>query len=160
MATQKRKQAYSGGDVFLVPLKDGSQSVGQVLSITKRALNSCICAFFDIRLPNGVKKVEQALKEGDLIAVQFVTVDLLKKGYWPVIEAREVEIDIEKYIPLQDIEQKGFVGAHIEGSGIIQEFLSAYYALRPWDTWYEPDYLDKLLVSPDKRPANVILTRR
>ena len=29
--------------------------------------------------------------------------------------------------------------------------------LAPWDDWHDPFYLDKLLLSPDKKPKNVIL---
>jgi hypothetical protein len=159
MVAGKKSQAFAEGDVFLVSLNDASHCVGQVLNITKSALNSCICAFFDVRLPEGAREVHTPLNEGNLIAVQFVTPDLLKKGYWPVIDKRDVAVDVEKTIPLRRYEQEGFVGAKVIGSGIIREFLSAYYALRPWDTWHDPGYLDKLLVSRDKRPANVILTK-
>lgn len=160
MSTKPKGQAIAVGDVFLVSLIDASHCVGQVLGITKAALNSCICAFFDVHLPEGAREVTVPLNEVNLIAVQFVTPDLLKKGYWPVIDKRKIAVDVEKYIPLQRYEREGFVGAEIIGSGNIRQFLSAYYALRPWDNWFESDFLDKLLVSPDKRPANVILTKQ
>ena len=159
MNAKKGSAPIAEGNVFLVPLNDASYAVGQILAISKKALNSCLCAFFDIHLTTGVEKLDEPLTEGGLIAVQFVTIDLLKKGVWIGIGHRSVALDVEKYVPLMRLEQSGYVGAKIIGSGIIREFLSAYYALRPWDTWHDPNYLDKLLVPERKRPANVMLTK-
>jgi hypothetical protein len=103
--------------------------------------------------------VDQPLEERNLIAVQFVTPDLLKNGRWAIVDNREVTIDLERHIALDKLQQRGFVGAIIEGSGIIEHFLNAYCGLRPWDDFKDPNYFDKLLVSPSKRPAHVILTR-
>lgn len=159
MTEKPKKQAVQQGDVFFVPLIDGTQSIGQVVKVTKKALNSIVCAFFDIHLSVAGDQVEQDLQEGDLISVRFVTSDLLADGYWRVIENRKVKIDVESYIPVANLERNGFVGVSIVGSGNIQEFLSAYYGLCPWDAWHDPTYLDKLLVPQKKRPANVLLTK-
>jgi len=48
----------------------------------------------------------------------------------------------------------------IVGSANIAEFLNAYYGLVPWDDWADPNYLDKLLISPDKKPKNIIFKNR
>jgi hypothetical protein len=106
MATKRKRQPFSAGDVFLVPLSDGSSSVGQVLSITPRAMNSCICAFFDVRIsPNA--KGDIPLADEKLIAVQFVTPESLASGLWPVIDNRRLAIDIESHIPLNALSSTG-----------------------------------------------------
>ena len=42
------------------------------------------------------------------------------------------------------------MGINTEGSAIIDDLLS-YFSLAPWDDWHDPEYLDKLLISPDKK---------
>lgn len=159
MVARRKRQTIGTGDVFLVPLSDGSWCAGQLLQITKKALNSCICAFFDVRLLAESDIVNRPLHEANLFAVQFVTPESLKKALWPIVENREVTIDLERYIPLDKLQQHGFVGAKIVGDGIIDDFLNAYYGLRTWDDFHDPNYFDKLLASPGKRPADVILTK-
>jgi len=163
-AKKPSSKVLQPGAVFLVRLVDGTHGVGQVLKVTKEAMNSVLCAFFDIRLEGDAGDAMLALDTTrldatHLVSVQFVTPDLLKKRTWPIVAERAPAVAIEDYVPLQALERNGFVGAKIVGSGNIGEFLSAYHALCPWDEWADPHYLDKLLVSPDKRPSNVILTK-
>ena len=54
------------------------------------------------------------------------------------------------------IEQGNIIGINTEGSAIIDDFIKAYFSLAPWDDWHDPEYLDKLLISPDKKPENLI----
>jgi hypothetical protein len=51
------------------------------------------------------------------------------------------------------VQRPGFVGASVHGSGILNEFVNAFYGLTPWDDWHDPYYLDHLLVSPEKKPV-------
>jgi hypothetical protein len=60
---------------------------------------------------------------------------------------------------LPALERANFVGARITGSGIMMEFLDAFYALRAWDDYADPAYFDKLLLTHDKKPSRLILTR-
>lgn len=46
--------------------------------------------------------------------------------------------------------QKWQVGDYF-GIPIEDDFIKA-----PWDDWHDPEYLDKLLISPDKKPENLI----
>jgi len=158
-AKKASSKALQPGAVFLVRLVDGTHGVGQILKVTKEAMNSVLCAFFDVRLEGDADDAIAALDKTHLVSVQFVTPDLLRSGTWTIIGERAPAVAIEDYLPLRVLERNGFVGAKIVGSGNIAEFLSAYHALCPWDEWADPYYLDKLLVSPDKRPSNVILTK-
>ena len=53
----------------------------------------------------------------------------------------------------------GWVGAKVIGSGNVNKFMNAYFGLSLWDDWHDPTYLDRLLVSPEKRPAKLILKK-
>ena len=80
------------------------------------------------------------------------------KGFWPIIQQGIVNKNILKqYFPNIDlIEQGNIIGINTEGSAIIDDFIKAYFSLAPWDDWHDPEYLDKLLISPDKKPENLI----
>lgn len=49
MTEKKKRQRPRAGDVFAVPLDDGSHAVGQMLGHEPEALNSFGCAFYDLR---------------------------------------------------------------------------------------------------------------
>ena len=50
-------------------------------------------------------------------------------------------------------EGKPVIGAKIIGSGIVNEFVEAFYGLVPWDDWKAPHYLDSLLISEAAKPV-------
>jgi hypothetical protein len=159
MARGKRAK-WNVGDLFLVPQSDAFSSLGQVLSYEASALNSVLCAFYDIRFTaRGPEELPEELLEGDLISIQFTTRDLLDSGVWKVVGHRK-PANLRMFPQLESLRACGFVGAEVTGSGIILKFLDAYYGLHPWDAWYEPDYLDKLLIHPDRKPKNLVLRQK
>lgn len=151
-----RKQKWKNGDVFLVPLLDGTYTVGQVIRKTKEALNSAVCAFFDIRLIEGAAENIEELTDNLLVALKFSSVGLLDAGEWEVVDNR-VPLDTRKYFDLDQLAKDRYLNVNIVGSANLRELMNAYYALSPWNTFYDPQYLDKLLISPDKKPRNLIL---
>lgn len=48
MIPKKKRQRHKEGDVFAVPLGDGSYALGQILSYEPEALNSVGCAFYGL----------------------------------------------------------------------------------------------------------------
>src|SRR5258708_23647315 len=78
----RRGTKWSEGSVFLVPQSDGLCSVGQVLKLTPGALNSVICAFYDIRVKPGAAVSADDLSADKLVSMQFTTPDLLNSGIW------------------------------------------------------------------------------
>jgi hypothetical protein len=152
------RQRWSEGSIFLVPQSDGRSSAGQALRRTPQALNSVVCAFYDVRPPGGALTTAD-LDADRLIAILFVTPELLNRGNWRVIG--EAPVRHLKLMPrLREVEANGFVGAKIIGSGNIEAFLDAFYGLRAWDDWAKPDYLDGLLLSPEKKPKSLLFRGR
>jgi hypothetical protein len=151
----KRRIKWLPGDNFLVPLEDGTYGRGQVLSYELHALNSALCAFSSIRHENVPAHLD-TISEDNLIAILFVTRDLLDSGRWHVVNNGPI-ILWEKFVDIRRMRDKGFVGVAIEGSRIVANFLSAYHKLVPWNVYFDPEYFDKLLISPDRKPANLLL---
>ena len=135
------RQIARVGDTFWVPLEDGTHSLGQIVEIQPAVLNSITCAFFDCRQP---QPTPVSLSSRPLITVQFVTGHLFRSGAWMRVENCPVTVEPHE-LPYRDTESRGWVGAKVVGSGLILEFLSAYYGLRSWREMHDPDYFQKLL---------------
>jgi len=112
----RRRAKWSEGSVFLVPQSDGLCSVGQVLKLTPGALNSVICAFYDIRVKPGAAVSVDDLSSDELVSMQFTTPDLLNSGIWALV-AQFAPKHLERMTWLPALEKANFVGAVIKGSG-------------------------------------------
>lgn len=155
----RRSQSFSSGDVFRIQLLDGSCALGQIIEVTKQAMNSVLCGFYDVRAAETEIDRTEIFRR-NLISVQFVTPESLKRSSWPVVRHEAVPFDPNEFIPFDELAEKGFVGARIVGSGIMKEFMNAYFGLKPWDDWHDPTFLDSLLAPGAKRPSAIVLTKK
>ena len=82
---------FESGDIFGVPLPDGSLALGQFLSRERQALNSVGCALFSATCPT------TGPVPGELtpISALLLTPDLLNKGIWPLLTKREAIVPPE-----------------------------------------------------------------
>lgn len=153
----RRRQSWKDGAYFLVPQKDGRSSVGQVLD--RMMPNVVRCALYSERIENGAafEGCRSRIHEETLIALLATTRDLLDEGRWEVVGAGTATIDMRRR-PHEALREKGWIGARVVGSGIVEDFLNAFFCLEPWDAWKDPNYLDSLLVSPEKKPKRLILS--
>lgn len=147
MSSGRRRQEWGPGSVFLLPLADGRWCVGQVIG--RGILRSTWIVLFDLVVASSDVP---ALTDERIFASIMVTTDLLDSGQWRVAgSAPEPGSDwLAGHVALQEA---GYVGATIRGSGNVEEFVNAFYGLVPWDDWYVPNYLDAFLVSPEKKPT-------
>lgn len=155
MPRGKKKKTWGPGDNFLVPLEDDTYGQGQVLSYEEDAMNSVICAFSSIRFEKLPTHLD-VIPEESLVAIIFVTRDQLDYGGWPIVNRGPI-ISWEKYIDIRQMRSRGFIGTKIIGTFNAETLLNAYHGLVFWDDFHDPEYLDKLLISPDRKPADVLL---
>ena len=149
-----KSQKWQIGDVFTVPQTDGKHSLGQVVGQEREALNSVVCAFFDLRGECTESDwAPQLLRRKDVIALLFVTRDLLDRGRWRVVGWREPSKLGQDGI-VDEARSNRYIGVEIRGSGIVEKFLNAFYGLHPWDAWHNPRYLDRLLIDPSRKPPD------
>ena len=135
------------GNVFAVPLPDGRGSIGQVIAVLNDA-GAVACALFPVSVEMGQSVPELPQP----ILVQVITPDLLARGYWPVLETREVRVPSSLF-HWEDYREAGWVGLKIIGSGIIREFVAAYYGFAPWNMMADPEFFTKLLIEGAERPT-------
>ena len=146
-------RSWSVGDLFLVPQSDGGHTVAQILAHELAAMNSAICAFTLRRAQPG--EAVGPIEPSEIIAVQYVTIELLDSGEWPVAGTRPPVV-AETELELADKRANHFAGTKICGSGVITSLLNACFGLEPWDDWNDPEQLDKLLTDPRHKPALVV----
>ena len=154
----RKKQKWQVGDYFGIPIEDDFLAVGQIFGKYDWIGVACLINKMKISSKNLPLYEDIKIDKNDVIAAMFITEESLDKGFWPIIQQGIVNKNILKqYFPNIDlIEQGNIIGINTEGSAIIEDFIKAYFSLAPWDDWYDPEYLDKLLISSDKKPENLI----
>jgi hypothetical protein len=147
-----RRKTWDVGNLFAIPLSDSSYALGQVVGREAEVLNSITCAFYRTRVTAAtLSSVREVPDERDLIAVQFTTKDLLTRRIWKVLGNYPVTLP-QSVFPHEDKRHQRWIGATVEGSGIMVHFLNAYFGLERWDQMKDPHFFDKLLLRPDLRP--------
>lgn len=152
----KKKQTWKIGDLFLVPTLDGKLALGQVVGQEQWVLNSVSVVLFARRVdsPQGVA-FDQCTGVDDAIAILFVTRDSLDRGEWPVVGPHPITIP-HTHLPYEHLRSRRFVGAKVIGTGIVKDFLNAYFGLAPWNMMKDPNYFDGLLLAPDRKPSSLV----
>jgi hypothetical protein len=157
-ARMARKQPWKAGDVVLVPLLDGSWCPAQVLAAEPQALNSVAMAFFEQRIDDSAPAAGGKLDPAKIFSIPLVTRDLLDNGRWRVVGEEEVLVAAAQR-PYETTRSRGFIGAKIKGSGLVESFLDAFYGLAAWDEMPDPAYYDGYLLRPDLKPLDRLVYR-
>lgn len=153
------KQTWKAGDIFLIPNADGLFTPGQVIAHEKRTLHSASCAFFDQRVASREEARTIKLDPAKCVSALLVTPDSLDEGLWVIVGNQSVVLP-KKLWPYEEmLSRKQKNGPLVRGSGNVVAFLDAFHRLCPWDSWFRADYLDEYLLTPDKKPKNVILVK-
>ncbi len=158
--TRRKRQKWQIGDYFLIPLVNNEFAIGQVIGRVIKALDSVICVFFavKVRVEEEAQKKVKILSGKEVVSAKLTTRDSLDWGIWKIFNNAQ-PLSFNDYLSEKEVKiivSKKIVGLVTEGSGIMTDFMNAFYALKPWDMYYEPDYFDNLLVSPDKKPRKLL----
>jgi hypothetical protein len=146
----RRKQKWSKGSLFKVPLQDGSYVIGLVLEITPQALNSLVAAFYNCKTS---PDMDISISDIDLHKpdiVQFVTRDLLDKGIWLVVKDDVTNMKVEDFLDFAEIESNDFIGVRIIGSGIIVNVFNILHHLES-NSFAIPGYIESLLYKNNRK---------
>jgi len=149
----KKKQEWNIGDLFFVKLTDGTYAMGQVLDTS--IPNTASCAFFDHRQKTAIPTNCVEVTEDNVIATATVIASHLDRGAWSVFTRCKPVLAREKW-PNEATRRGGWVGSMVYSGAILEDFFNAYYCLVPWDQFHDPQYLDRLLISPSKKPKDLM----
>jgi hypothetical protein len=151
---KRKRQDWTVGDVFTVKTSNARYAVGQVLD-HPGPLVSVAVALFDHILEAPDAALSSELSRARLISAVFTSDDLLDSGRWQVVGRRAIALP-RKVFPGAHTLAKGGVGEKVIGSFNLATFVEAYFGLAPWDRFQDPAYMDKLLISPARKPTKLI----
>jgi hypothetical protein len=146
-----KPKSWDTGDAFIVPLIDGSFTIGQVLS-----KNHCTCVVYDIRsltLPTITQTEFKALKPISILHLS--NGDFLNNGHWGVLFNEKVTLNPDS----GHGGRFGEIGSlSYGGCEVLTDLANAYWGLTPWNTLGKEDYYDKMLLKNVSRPttANIL----
>lgn len=152
---RRKKQAWKANDVFAVSLKDGEYGIGHVLDL--QMSNVVRVAIYNLKVKDySTVQWDTAIKFENVIALLATTKEQLDYGVWKIIH--ELDYNIPKEIfPNEQFRKSGWIGAKIYDAALIEKFINAYHGLIFWDSWPDPNYLDKYLINIEKKPKKLML---
>lgn len=144
---KSKSKPIDAGTVFGVPLLDGTFAVSQIADWMDPV--SARCFLFDVRV-KCISLIETAIPADLAVCKAIVMRARLDDGTWPVGKTLEVKVPISQW-PFEETKSKGWIGAPVITSLLFEELANAWFGLKFWDDWYDHRYLDKFLMSADKR---------
>lgn len=149
-----KKVTWQPNDVFAVPLLNGNYAIGHILD--QRLMNAVRIALYDETIKDLDNiELKGLINNDDLISLIEVTREQLDYGVWKTIGNKQTNIPIEKYANEQFRTNK-WINSIVRDAAIAEDFLNAYHGFLPWDKYYDPNYFDKILISPSKKPRHLI----
>ena len=137
-----KKQKWKVGDIFQVPLENGTYGFGQVVWTS---YTHPVCGLFDINKTD-VPTLEEIVSN-PFISILSLTPNSLDNHSWKVLGNMNVRVQ-KKDVP------KKFIGITTDfTSGILEELANAFYGVTPWNVFAEEDFFDEILLPTVKRPS-------
>ena len=153
-----KKIIWKSGDVFAVPLKNGSFAIGQVLD--SRIINCLRCVFYCETIDNLDKiEIQKLCQKKDMISLVEVTREQLDYNVWKVIGNKPISIPLEKF-PNEDFRNNEWIGSITYDAALAEDFLNAFYCQIPWNDWFNPNFLDEFLIDISLKPKKLILIEK
>ncbi|MEH6955185.1 Imm26 family immunity protein [Neobacillus drentensis] len=146
-----KPQKWKDGDVFSIPLSNGSYGYGQIL--WHKGKKSVTCAILKMNSEN-ILLVEEIIQS---IVVSVITTrsEDLDEGKWKIIGNVPLMIK-EEMVPWEHSGKPG-VGSKIYQELILVSLIEAFFAIKPWNFLnFKDSFMDTLLLPGINRPSNVI----
>ena len=90
----------------------------------------------------------------NVISCIAVSREQIDYGVWRILGYTDIICD-KNMFKNEGFASNGYVGAKVYDAALAEDFLSAFHAIIPWDDWFDPNYLDALLISKQKKPNNL-----
>ena len=147
-----KKSKWVPGMIYAVPLADGSFGMAQ--AIDAMTVNIIYVAIFIDRTCD-IPPTPPKLTRTHAVSLVATWRQHLNSGDWPSIGVGPLVYQ-KKDFPNEQFAKKGYIGAKHYDIGILQDFLSAYHGIVPWNVNYKEDYYDQFLMLGKERPSNII----
>jgi hypothetical protein len=153
---RKKRIAWNFGNVFGVKLPDGD-------FVLLKAIDLFMPHWVYVAITN--KKVSNAeaalpaLNRDDIISLIAISKKEFDSGE-VVLLGNQTLIASKPDFKNELYKDNGYIGAKTYDTGLAADFLIAFHKLAPWDDWGDPDYLEEFLISPKKKPKDLIYLKR
>lgn len=135
------------GDVFIVPLADGTQGVAQVIEVIAE-LAAALCAFYAYRVnAQAVAAATFDFARADIVTVTPMSLLALVSGEWPILHNAPVaHADLSR--KLDPLRASGYVGLVMANAKAMASLMNAHHGLGPWEIGTDRDFLRRLVSRP------------
>lgn len=148
---RRKRLKWELGDTFLVPLKDNSYGLIQVIDFNMK--NVVYIAISSQKITNTNEEV--TLAKEDIISLIAITIEGLDFGEF--IKFSSLNRIVEKHeFKNEQYKDQGYVGSKIYDYSLTTDFLNAYHRLDYWDDWHNPNYLDEFLINQEQKPKDLL----
>lgn len=141
-----KKQKWKVGDIFHIPLEDGSYAFGQVVW---KSYTHPVCGLFNLN-KQGVPSLDEILNT-PFISVLSLTPNLLDNHKWKVLG--NMDVRIQKKNVSKKFNGSSNIGSTDFTSGVLEDLANAFYGVTPWNVFAEEDFFDQVLLPTVIRSA-------
>lgn len=154
---RRKKAVWNCGDVFAVPLDNGKYAIGQTL--IQNLKNIVSISLYNETIDSINEPDLKALcKAENLKSLIDVTIEQLTYRVWKILGSKTIGIPQNDF-PNEKFRKTKWVGLITYDAALAEDFLNAFYALKPWDNWYNPNFLDEFLFEKSKKTTNLIFVK-
>jgi hypothetical protein len=149
-----KRSRWKPGNVYALPLVDGSFGVAQAIVASPGMAGILNVALFDYRYPS-LSDCRTTVERNRVIALLATWRAEMNGGYWALVGWFEPCV-AEMEFPNLQLGRDAPGHIHHSG-GVLENLVSAYHGLLPWNTNSQEDYYDILLAPGVKRPKTARL---
>jgi hypothetical protein len=151
----RRRLKWAPGDLFAVPLCDGSFGFAQALA----PVESWAVDFALLVLRSPAPELSNgAPQPSDALAVHASWKQTITGGHWGYVGACTLLVDPESCPNQKLIATANAVGTSHSEWGLLEDMLSAYHGLFPWNLYPAFDFDSYLLPGVRRPPGAVVLS--
>ena len=151
----KRRLKWSPGDLFAVPLSDGSFGFAQ--AVARVDTYAVDFALLSIRSPQPEPLAPPPMRV-HAVAVQATWRNVITGAHWKFVGSTDLVIPLQACPNQRLISAGEFRGLKHSDWGLLEKFLSAYHGLFPWNLYPAFDFDSYLLPGTERPPAAMLLT--
>ncbi|WP_045516872.1 Imm26 family immunity protein [Neobacillus niacini] len=150
-----KKQKWTVGDIFYVPLSNGSFSYGQII---KDNDGFSTCCLFKMN-SNEIKDINSIITT-NIVAVLPISPNSLDNHNWKIIGSTEVRINVEEVVKGQPKKYKRRITQSTFPDESLRNLSEAIIGIRPWNENVDEEYYDKMLLPDFTKPKSLLYLTR
>ncbi len=149
-ADRFKRTRWKEGMVFAVPIEDGRFCLAQAVS---DYMPNVIYVSLFSNVYEEIPEQTPVLKNENIISLVATWKQNLNNGSWAKIGVAPVLVNQSQF-PNEKFAQNGYVGAKNYDSGLLEDFLSAYHGITPWNVMFKENYWESLLAPGVEVPSS------